>query len=219
MKSILAKLTKNRFAGVLTGALTTAVIQSSSVTTVLVVGFISAGLMSMSQSIGVIMGANIGTTITGQIIAFKVTKYALGMIALGFGMTFRSKREALRNQGNGIMGLGLVFFGMGVMAQAMTPLRTYEPFLEWMVRMENPRLGILAGALFTALVQSSSATSGVVIVMASQGLISLPAGIALSFGANIGTCVTALLASLGKPREALVSSGKFGRPIPESLAS
>jgi phosphate:Na+ symporter len=195
--------TINRFMGVFTGAFVTAVIQSSSVTTVLVVGFITAGLMSMAQSIGVIMGANIGTTITAQIIAFKVTKFALAMIALGFGLQFFPKREDLRNHGRGIMGLGLVFFGMAVMGQAMAPLRSYEPFLDWMVRMENPLLGILAGALFTALVQSSSATTGVVIVMATQGLLSLPAGIAICFGANVGTCVTALLASIGKPREAL----------------
>ena len=203
MKSILGKLTKNRFMGVVTGAFVTAVIQSSSVTTVLVVGFITAGLMSLSQSIGVIMGANIGTTITAQIVAFKVTKYALLMIALGFLTAFASKRESTKQKGRGLMGLGLVFFGMTVMGDAMKPLRSYEPFLEWMVHMEDPLLGILAGAAFTALVQSSSATTAVVIVMASRGLISLPAGIALIFGANIGTCVTALLASIGKPREAL----------------
>jgi phosphate:Na+ symporter len=203
LKTVLATLTKNRVMGVLTGAFTTAVIQSSSVTTVLVVGFISAGLMSMTQSIGVIMGANIGTTITAQIIAFKVTKFALLMVAVGFGMLFLAKRTDLKHHGKGIMGLGLVFFGMSIMGDAMAPLRSHEPFLAWMLAMEEPLLGILAGALFTALVQSSSATTGVVIVMASQGFITLPAGIALIFGANIGTCVTALLASIGKPREAL----------------
>ena len=203
MKSILAKLTSNRFIGAVTGAFVTAVIQSSSVTTVMVVGFITAGLMSLSQSIGIIMGANIGTTITAQIIAFKVTKFALLLIAVGFGMILLGKREKIRHYGAGIMGLGLVFFGMAVMGDAMKPLRSYEPFLEWMTQMASPAVGILAGALFTALVQSSSATTGVVIVMASQGLLSLPAGIALIFGANIGTCVTALLASIGKPREAL----------------
>jgi phosphate:Na+ symporter len=203
MKTILAGLTKNRLMGVLTGAFTTAVIQSSSVTTVLVVGFISAGLMSMTQSIGVIMGANIGTTITAQIIAFKVTQFALLMVAVGFGLLFFAKRGDLRHHGKGIMGLGLVFFGMAVMGDAMAPLRSYQPFLAWMVAMEDPLLGVLAGALFTALVQSSSAATGVVIVLATQGLITLPAGIALIFGSNIGTCVTALLASIGKPREAL----------------
>ncbi|MBT7308765.1 MAG: Na/Pi cotransporter family protein, partial [Gammaproteobacteria bacterium] len=203
MKLILSKLTTNRFTGAITGALVTAVIQSSSVTTVLVVGFISAGLMSMAQSIGVIMGANIGTTITAQIVAFKVTKYALLMIAMGFSMLFFSNQNKIKHYGGMLMGLGLVFFGMSVMSDAMSPLRSYQPFLDLMVEMSNPLLGILVAAGFTALVQSSSATTGIVIVMASQGFISLPAGIALAFGANIGTCVTALLASIGKPREAL----------------
>ncbi|MCG6938637.1 MAG: Na/Pi cotransporter family protein [Gammaproteobacteria bacterium] len=203
MKTILATLTKNRFAGAITGAFVTAIIQSSSVTTVLVVGFITAGLMSMSQSIGVIMGANIGTTITAQIVAFKVTKAALLMVAVGFAMMFLSKKEKIRQYGAMLMGLGLVFFGMSVMSDAMKPLRSYQPFLDLMLQMESPIVGILIAAGFTALVQSSSATTGIVIVMASQGFISLPAGIALAFGANIGTCVTALLASIGKPREAL----------------
>jgi phosphate:Na+ symporter len=206
MKSILAKLTSNRIMGAATGAFVTAVIQSSSVTTVMVVGFITAGLMSLSQSIGIIMGANIGTTITAQIIAFKVTKFALLLIAVGFGMILIGKRERLRHYGAGLMGLGLVFLGMAVMGDAMRPLRSYQPFLDWMTQMASPGVGILAGALFTALVQSSSATTGVVIVMASQGFITLPAGIALIFGANIGTCITALLASIGKPREALRAS-------------
>ena len=203
MKLVLAKLTTNRFMGALTGAFVTAVIQSSSVTTVLVVGFISAGLMSMSQSIGVIMGANIGTTVTAQIIAFKITKYAMVMIALGFSGLFFAKRERIRHYGAMLMGLGLIFFGMGIMSEAMSPLRSYQPFLDLMVKMENPFIGIIIAALFTALIQSSSATTGIVIVMASQGFISLPAGIALAFGANIGTCVTALLAAIGKPREAV----------------
>ena len=203
MKKILAQLTTNRFMGAITGAFVTAIIQSSSVTTVLVVGFISAGLMSSAQSIGVIMGANIGTTITAQIIAFKVTKLALPIIAIGFGMLFMSKQERIRQYGSMIMGLGLIFYGMHVMSEAMQPLRSYQPFLDLMIEMENPFLGILVAALFTALVQSSSATTGIVIVMASQGFISLPAGIALAFGANIGTCVTAIIAAIGKPREAL----------------
>jgi phosphate:Na+ symporter len=203
MKVILAKLTTNRFLGAATGAFVTAVIQSSSVTTVLVVGFITAGLMSMAQSIGVIMGANIGTTITAQIVAFKVTKAALLMVAFGFSMLFFSKQEKIKQYGAILMGLGLVFFGMSVMSDAMEPLRTYEPFLELMTHMANPLIGILISAAFTALIQSSSATTGIVIVMATQGFITLPAGIALAFGANIGTCVTAMLASIGKPREAV----------------
>jgi phosphate:Na+ symporter len=203
LKDVLARLTKNRVMGAVTGAFVTAVLNSSSVTTVLVVGFISAGFMSLSQSVGIIMGANIGSTFTAQIVAFNVTQYALIMVAVGFYMLFASKREKTRHYGAMIMGLGLVFYGMGVMGDAMTPLRTYQPFIDLMVRMENPLLGILVGAVFTGLVQSSAATTGIAIVMATGGLITLPAGIALAFGANIGTCVTALLAAIGKPTDAV----------------
>jgi len=203
MKDVLAMLSSNRIMGMITGAGVTAVIQSSSVTTVLLVGFVSAGLMSLSQVVGIVMGANIGTTITAQIVAFKVTKYALLLVAIGFGMLFISKKEKIQQYGYMIMGLGMIFFGMGVMSGAMKPLRAYQPFLDMMTQMSNPVLGILVAAAFTALIQSSSATTGVIIVLAMQGLITLKAGIALSFGANVGTCVTALLASIGKPREAV----------------
>ena len=203
MRHVLARLTSNRFMGAMTGAFVTSIIQSSSVTTVLVVGFTTAGLMSFSQSIGVIMGANIGTTITAQIVAFKVTKAALFMVAVGFSFLFFGKKGRLRHHGEIVMGLGLVFFGMSIMSDAMQPLRTFQPFLDFMAAMGNPFLGILVAAAFTALIQSSSATTAIVIVMAGQGFITLPAGIALAFGANIGTCVTALLAAIGKPREAL----------------
>jgi phosphate:Na+ symporter len=203
MKDILAMLSNNRIMGMLTGAIVTAVIQSSSVTTVMLVGFVTANLMSLSQTIGVILGADIGTTITAQIVAFKVTKYALLLLAIGFGMLFISKREKIQQYGYMVMGLGMIFFGMGVMKEAMEPLRTYQPFINLMANMSNPLWGILVAAFFTALIQSSSATMGVIIVLAMQGLITLQAGIALALGANIGTCVTAGLASLGKPREAV----------------
>ena len=203
LKDVLSHLTKNRFMGALTGAFVTAILNSSSVTTVLVVGFISAGFMTLTQSVGIIMGANIGSTFTAQIVAFNVTQYALIMVAVGFFMLFTGKSENTRHYGSMVMGLGLVFYGMGVMGDAMLPLRSYQPFLDLMVKMENPLLGILVGAVFTGLVQSSAATTGIAIVMASSGLITLPAGIALAFGSNIGTCVTAILASLGKPVEAV----------------
>jgi phosphate:Na+ symporter len=203
MKVLLAKLTRNRFTGALTGAFVTAVVQSSSVTTVLVVGFVSAGMMSMAQSIGIIMGANVGTTVTAQIVAFKVEEAALWMIAIGFVMLFTSRQEKIKHYGSMLMGLGMIFYGMGLMGDAMHPLRSYEPFVQLMSGMDRPLLAIVVGALFTALVQSSSATTAIVITMAGQGLISLEAGIALAFGANIGTCITAQLAALGKSREAL----------------
>ena len=203
MKQILARLTNSRIMGLITGAFVTAVIQSSSVTTVMLVGFVTAGLMSLSQAIGVILGADIGTTITAQIVAFKVTKYALLLVAVGFALIFTGKRDHIKQYGHLIMGLGLIFFGMGIMSEGMHPLRSYDPFIALMQNVSNPVIGIMAATLFTALVQSSSATMGVVIALALQGLITLEAGIALALGANIGTCATAGLAAIGKPREAV----------------
>jgi len=203
MKHFLGKLSSNRVSGAITGAIVTAVIQSSSVTTVLVVGFVSAGLMTMMQSIGIIFGANVGTTVTAQIVAFNVTEAALPMITIGFVMLFVSPVGKARNYGSMIMGLGLLFYGMGIMGDSMSPLRTHPPFIELMKTLERPLLGILVAAIFTALVQSSSATISLAVVMATQGFVTLPAGIAIVFGAKIGTCVTAMLAAIGKPREAI----------------
>lgn len=203
LRRLLVRLTDNRLMGAITGAGTTAVIQSSSVTTVLVVGFVSSGLMNLSQAIGVILGANVGTTVTAQIIAFKVTDYALAAVAVGFAFSLLGRSPAVKARGQALMGLGLVFFGMGLMGDAMRPLRTYEPFMDLMASLSNPLFGIAVGALFTALVQSSSATTSIVIVLAAEGLIGLDAGIALILGANVGTSATALLASIAKPRIAL----------------
>jgi phosphate:Na+ symporter len=203
LRDVLQKLTVNRFMGAITGAFVTGVLNSSSVTTVLVVGFVTAGVMTLAQSVGVIMGANIGSTVTAQLLVFNLSAYALIPVAIGFFMFFGSKSDRPKYFGMMIMGLGLVFYGMGLMSEGMKPLRTYEPFLEVLASMENPLFGILAGAVFTALVQSSAATVGIAIAMASEGLLSLPAGIALALGANIGTCATALLAALGKPTEAV----------------
>lgn len=203
IKKVLRTLSSNRIIGVLTGAGTTAVVQSSSVTTVIVVGFVSAGLMTLPQALGVILGANIGTTITAQIVAFHVTKYALGLVAIGFTMKFVFKKPMVRQWGTLVLGLGLIFFGMAVMGEAMKPLRAYQPFLDLMGQMEHPLLAVLLATGFTALIQSSSATTGIIIALASQGLLSLEAGIALALGANIGTCITAILAAIGKPREAI----------------
>ncbi len=202
MKAILAKFTKNRVLAAVTGAVVTAVIQSSSITTVLVVGFVSAGIMTFTQSVGVIMGANVGTTVTAQIVAFKVEELALALVAVGFLLLFAGRTDRVRHIGAIVMGLGLVFYGMSVMSDAMHPLRSYQPFMDLMASMESPLPAILIAAVFTALVQSSSATTGIVIVMAAGGLISLETGIAMALGANIGTCVTAGLAAIGKPVEA-----------------
>lgn len=203
VKNLLSKLTTNRFTGALTGAGVTAVIQSSSVTSVLTVGFVSAGLITAGQAAGVIMGANLGTTVTAQLIAFKVTNFALILVAIGFAIQFFAKINKKIAIGRLIMGLGLLFFGMNVMSEGMAPLREYQPFLELMVELQNPFWAIFIGFIFTALVQSSSATIGVIIVLASNGFLTLPAGIALAMGANIGTTVTAMLSTIGKSREAI----------------
>ncbi|MDJ0827978.1 MAG: Na/Pi cotransporter family protein [Rhodobacter sp.] len=203
MKTMLARMTGNRFLGLVAGASITAIIQSSSITTVLIVGFISAGLMTTAQSVAVILGANIGTTITAQILAFKVTALALPILSIGFFIAALAKKKVIREYGRIVMGLGMVFFGMAIMSDAMKPLRSYQPFLEFMLSLDNVLLAALVGAGFTALVQSSSATTGILIVMAGQGLIRLEPAVALALGANIGTCVTALLAAMGKPREAV----------------
>ncbi len=202
MRSILSALTNNRIVGAVVGAFVTTVIQSSSATTVMLVSFVQAGLMSFAQSLGVILGADIGTTITAQLIAFKLTDYALLLIAVGFVMRTFGKGDNIRNIGEVLLGFGVLFYGMKLMSDAMKPLRTYAEFINLMKGLENPLLGLLVGTVFTALIQSSSAFTGIVIVMAQQGLITLDAGIPLVFGANIGTCITAGFASIGTSREA-----------------
>jgi phosphate:Na+ symporter len=202
LRWILSHLAGNRWYGAATGAGITAIIQSSSVTTVVIVGLVSAGAMTLLMSVGVIFGANVGTTITAQIIAFNVTKYALAVVAVGFGIDFFSRTERLERIGRTVMGLGLVFFGMSLMGLAMEPLQSHQGFLDAMASISNVWVGIALGAGFTALIQSSSATTAVVIAMAATDLISLNLAIALVLGANVGTSVTAQLAAIGKPVEA-----------------
>ena len=160
MKDVLGQLTTNRVKAASAGAFITAVIQSSSVTTVLVVGFITAGLMTLTQSVGVIMGANIGTTITAQLIAFKVTRIALVLVTVGFAILFTAKRQRTKQIGTAIMGVGLIFFGMQLMSEATEPLRGYPAFVDAMGNLDNLMLAVLIGAGFTALIQSSAATTG-----------------------------------------------------------
>ena len=202
MRSILSALTNNRYMGLMVGAFVTMIIQSSSATTVMLVSFVQAGLMTFVQSLGVILGADIGTTITAQLVAFKLTDYALLMIAIGFGLMMFGRNENQKNVGESILGFGILFYGMKLMSDAMHPLRTFDPFINTLARLENPLLGLLVGAAFTALIQSSSAFTGIIIVLAQQGLLSLDAGIPMIMGANIGTCITAGLASIGATREA-----------------
>ncbi len=203
LKYFLHKMTSTRWKGLIAGLSVTAVIQSSSVTTVLAVGFVAAGVMTFKSTLGVILGADIGTTITAQIIAFKVTKVALLLIILGYLSTLISNDKKYRELGRIFLGLGLIFLGMNFMSEGMRPLKSYSPFIETMHGLRNPLWGILIGTLFTAIIQSSSATTGVVIVLASQGFITCQGGISIVIGANIGTCVTAFLSAIGKPRTAV----------------
>ena len=202
MKEILEKLTSNRILGVLVGAGITAVIQSSSATTVMVVGFVNAGMMNLRQAVWIIMGANIGTTITGQLIALDIGAIAPLIAFIGVAMVVFTKKPMLHHVGTIFAGLGVLFIGMEMMSTAMLPLREEPAFIELMTSFSNPLLGILAGALFTAIIQSSSASVGILQALARSGLIGLDGAVYVLFGQNIGTCITAVLASIGTGREA-----------------
>lgn len=202
MKVILEKLTANRFVGVLMGALITAIIQSSSATTVMVVGFVNSGMMTLSQAVWIIMGANIGTTITGQLIALDVGELAPLMAFIGVAAVVFLKNDKIRHIGEIFAGLGILFIGMDMMGSAMKPLAEMEGFVSLLTKFENPLLGILAGAVFTALIQSSSASVGILQALAGSGAIGLKSAAFVLFGQNIGTCITALLASVGTSRNA-----------------
>ena len=197
MKGILERLTANRFTGVLAGALITAIIQSSSATTVMVVGFVNSGMMTLNQAIWIIMGANIGTTITGQLIALDVGAIAPLMAFLGVAAIVFLKNEKLKHTGEIMAGLGILFIGMDMMGEAMKPLAASEDFVSILTNFENPLLGIAAGTVFTALIQSSSASVGILQTLADSGAIGLGSAAFVLFGQNIGTCITALLASIG----------------------
>lgn len=202
MKTILEKLTSNRILGVLVGALVTAIIQSSSATTVMVVGFVNSGLMSLTSAVWVIMGANIGTTITGQLIAIDITAIAPLIAFIGVAMIVFFKSQKLDAIGGVIGGLGILFIGMETMSSAMVPLRTMPEFVGLISKFQNPFIGILVGALFTALIQSSSASVGILQALAKSGVMTLSASIYVLFGQNIGTCITSVLASIGTSKNA-----------------
>lgn len=210
MKKILSLLTKNPVLGVLAGALTTAVLQSSSATTVMAIGFVSAGLMSLPQAISIILGANIGTTMTAQIIAFKITDYIYLFIAAGFLISFISKREKIKNIGQTIFAFGLLFEGIETMGSVMKPLASSPIFTELIGKVAGiPILGVVLGTVMTLVVQSSSATIAVLQNFASQAgsdgvtsIIGLTGAIPILLGDNIGTTITALLASVGQSKDA-----------------
>ena len=197
MKQILEKLTSNRIKGVLVGAIITAVIQSSSATTVMVVGFVNTGLMTLNQAVWVIMGANIGTTITGQLIALDIGAIAPLIAFLGVACIMFVKNEKIRHISSIFAGLGVLFIGMDMMGDAMAPLQDSATFINFMTTFKNPLMGIAIGAIFTALIQSSSASVGILQALASTGMIPLSSAVFILFGQNIGTCITAVLAAIG----------------------
>jgi phosphate:Na+ symporter len=202
MKDILAALTKNKLMGVLVGTLVTGVIQSSSATTVMVVGFVNAGLMNLNQAVGIIMGANIGTTVTAFLVSLNITKVATFMVGIGVFVYLVAKKKRIKSIAEIIIGFGILFIGMDIMKDAMGPLEQNKEFIGLMTKFSNPFLGILVGFVMTAILQSSSATTGILIAVAATGVISFDAAYPIVFGQNIGTCVTALLASIGANKTA-----------------
>jgi phosphate:Na+ symporter len=199
IKSIIGVLSRRPWASALVGLATTLIIQSSSATSVMTVGFVNAGLINLKTAIGIIMGANIGTTITAQIVSLNIVGLlTYPLLIIGFILFFTSKRRRYKNIGMAIIGLGLLFLGMGIMKESLDPLKDNQSFKNFLlVFSRNPFLGVLAGLLLTSLLQSSSATIGILIALASQGLIPIEAAIPILFGDNIGTCTTALLSSIG----------------------
>lgn len=202
LKGILEKLTSNRILGVLVGAVITAVIQSSSATTVMVVGFVNSGLMTLRQAVWIIMGANIGTTITGQLVALDIGTIAPLFAFAGIALGMFSKKRNVQNIGSIIAGLGVLFIGLGMMSDAMVPMRDSEVFVNALTSFSNPIIGIVVGAIFTAVIQSSSASVGILQALALSGLIDIHSAVFVLFGQNIGTCITSLIASVGMNRNA-----------------
>jgi phosphate:Na+ symporter len=203
LREILGRLTRNRVAGLLTGAAATAVLQASAITTVVAVGFVSAGVLTVVQAVSVVLGANIGTTVTAQIISFDVNAWALVLVAFGAFGVMSVRRRRWHPQARVLLGLGLLFVAMQVMAEGMAPLRGNSSFIELMTRLDAPALGVAVGTAYTALIRSSSATTALAITMANEQLISLEAGVAIVIGANVGTCVTVAFAAIGRSRPAM----------------
>ncbi|MCE1206140.1 MAG: Na/Pi cotransporter family protein [Spirochaetia bacterium] len=203
LRSLMILLTKNKFRGYLTGLGVTVINQSSSATTVLEAVLVGAGLMTFEQSLAVTLGAELGSTVLGQLFAFpKISKFATLFVAIGFFAFILAKNKKQKSLANTILGFGLLFLGMDFMSRAMEPLRHSAAFMSLMSRIEEPILGILVGLLFTMIIQSSGATSGLVIAMAISGAITLEQAVPINLGASIGTCITAILGSLSLNREA-----------------
>jgi phosphate:Na+ symporter len=209
IKNILNKFTTNHYTGVATGIVATTLLDSSSVTIIIVIAMVSAGLLDFVQSLGVVLGANIGTTLGVQIIAFNINQYAPIALFIGFLLLLLSKQERIKQIGIIVFGIGLLFFGLGQIENVTEAFQTYPPFIDWMESLgQNKLQGALVGAIFTVIIQSSSATAAIVVTLASQGLVSLPTGVALVLGAEIGTCADTLVATIGRERPA-VRTGVF----------
>lgn len=202
LRTIIEKMTSNLFKSILVGTIVTAIIQSSSATTVMVVGFVNAGVMNIYQAVGIIMGANIGTTITGQLVALNITLMAPLIAFIGFVMFTFSKKKTKKYLGQVIIGLGFLFMGLQFMSESMEPLRYYEGFINLMTKFSNPILGVLVGAGITAIIQSSSASVGILQAISNQGLIPLSSSMFIVCGFNIGTCITSVLSAIGTSKNA-----------------
>lgn len=201
LKGIIRRLTKNRFMSVLVGMFVTTIIQSSSATTVMVVGFVNAGLMTLSQAVGVVFGANIGTTITGQMVSFNLSQWAPLVIAAGLISNMLTKNPKVKEASEIFIGFGILFIGMSTLSSSLEPLKELPEFTNWIVQYgNNPYIGVGIGLLMTLVLQSSSATIGVLIALASQGVLPIATAVYIIFGDNIGTCTTALISSLGTSR-------------------
>ncbi|RVU54217.1 Na/Pi cotransporter family protein [Anaerosphaera multitolerans] len=200
LQKIIEKLTSNTLKGIGVGIAVTAIIQSSSATTVMVVGFVNAGLMSLQQAVGVIMGANIGTTVTGQLVALNITDSAPLIAFIGFFMYKFINKSSISHLGQVVMGLGVLFMGMDIMSQSMVPLQTNEAFVSLMTKISNPITGIFVGTFFTAIIQSSSASLGILQALANKGLVGLHGSMYIIFGFNIGTCITSILSAMGSSK-------------------
>ena len=202
LRGMIERLTKNKYMGALVGLVVTAVIQSSSATTVIAVGLVNARILKLRQAIGIIMGANIGTTVTGVMIAINLTAIAPIAVLIGVVMISFIKRNSVKHIGQIIAGFGILFMGMKMMSTAMEPLSESEVFTSLMTSFSNPLLGVLVGLVFTAIIQSSSASVGVLQALGAAGAITLPSAIYVIYGQNIGTCVTALISSVGTSKTA-----------------
>ncbi len=203
LRHLLTGLARNRPVAVLSGATVTAIIQSSAATTLMLIGFVSAGLMTFRQTLGVILGADIGTTVTVQLIAFRITDYALLLVGIGFAITFLARRRVIRDIGHALLGLGLMFLGLKLILDGVAPLRANPLAVEVIASLARNRfLALLVGAGFSAMVASSAATLGIALALASHGLLPIDGAVAIVLGANVGTCATALTAAVGASAEA-----------------